>query len=517
MNAAFGARILCMEDDAGMAYLLRRELERHAHSVVLADNGSEGLARLDEGTFDVVIVDYWMPILDGMGVLRALGQRPGSPPPIMLTAQEDLRVAIDVLKAGAIEYVVKDAGAAYLELLPTVIAKVIERRKLETGLRQAQDMLHRTHDDLERTQQAAQIGTWEWDPSRDRLTQSAQNLRNLGLSPGVATGSFERFVAAAAPIDRKKLERALQTCRAERHGVSVQIATASEDRQIAVQCRPANGSAIIGITRPLVTVSFGATNGAKPTGRAAAGNGSSGVPVTREERTDPPVDLFRSLGREARRALNTIIGLSELMRHELLGSMGVERYRHYAADICDSGWGLLRLVEDLTDIGRLQGGTVQLEMVALELSQVLNDAIAPIRDQATRQRIAIRLAPLPDLPPVIGDPRSVRRIFANLLECLVRVTAGSEVVIRASAEDPGVTVLIHDPATVLLPPVLDRFMRPVDRLEDALTQGGDALGPGLPLAKALLQAHGGRLTVTSAQGEGTRMSIHLPTAVSKPH
>jgi CheY-like chemotaxis protein len=123
-------RILCMEDDAGLARLFQRKLERAGYQVAVAHDGREGLEMAETQVYDVVVMDHSMPVYDGLQVIGILAQRGTLPPTIMVTGTGNERIAVEALKAGASDYLVKDVDGGYLELLPTVIDKVLQQHRL---------------------------------------------------------------------------------------------------------------------------------------------------------------------------------------------------------------------------------------------------------------------------------------------------------------------------------------------------------------------------------------------------
>ena len=123
-------RILCMEDDAGLARLFQRKLQRAGYVVDLAADGQEGLDMAAQTAYDVIVMDHSMPVYDGLQVIGILAGRDALPPTIMVTGTGNERIAVQALKAGANDYIVKDVDGGYLELLPTVIEKVLQQYRL---------------------------------------------------------------------------------------------------------------------------------------------------------------------------------------------------------------------------------------------------------------------------------------------------------------------------------------------------------------------------------------------------
>ena len=112
-----GTRVLYIDDDASLSRLVEKSLQRKGFAVTLAAGGDAGLALLAEQSFDVVALDHYMPGKDGLATLAEIGKLADPPPVIYVTGTDEGRVAVAALKAGAFDYVVKDVGGAFLELL----------------------------------------------------------------------------------------------------------------------------------------------------------------------------------------------------------------------------------------------------------------------------------------------------------------------------------------------------------------------------------------------------------------
>ncbi len=134
-------RILYMEDDVGLARLLKKRLEREGYVVTLAHDGGEGLSLYAAAPYDVVAVDQNMPVHDGLEVIRILAARGPLPPVIMITGAGNEKTAVEALKMGARDYIVKDVEGGYLELLPAVIDRVIYQHRLAEEKQQADEAL----------------------------------------------------------------------------------------------------------------------------------------------------------------------------------------------------------------------------------------------------------------------------------------------------------------------------------------------------------------------------------------
>jgi diguanylate cyclase (GGDEF)-like protein/PAS domain S-box-containing protein len=119
-----------MEDDPALSVLLQKSLQRQGFIVDTAANGEEGIAMAGAAPYDVLLVDYNMPFLGGIEVLRALTWKGTFPPTIIVTGEGNVEVAVEALKLGAADYIVKDVEMKYLKLLPMVIDQVLYKQQL---------------------------------------------------------------------------------------------------------------------------------------------------------------------------------------------------------------------------------------------------------------------------------------------------------------------------------------------------------------------------------------------------
>lgn len=120
-------RILYIDDDEALGRLTQKTLGRMGFAVELAASGDDGLARLAaDAAFDAVALDHHMPGRDGLSTLRAIAALPAPPPAVYATGTDEGRVAVAALKAGAADYVIKDVGGSYFELLAQALSSAIE-------------------------------------------------------------------------------------------------------------------------------------------------------------------------------------------------------------------------------------------------------------------------------------------------------------------------------------------------------------------------------------------------------
>lgn len=123
-------RILYAEDEEPVARLVRSRLAAQGIEVVWARDGEEALRLVEQESFDVVALDYRMPRHDGLEVLRRMRARNIHLPTVMISGMGSLDVAVEAVRLGAVDYLIKDPQGAYLDLLPTTIQRLIEQQQL---------------------------------------------------------------------------------------------------------------------------------------------------------------------------------------------------------------------------------------------------------------------------------------------------------------------------------------------------------------------------------------------------
>ncbi|CAN5304778.1 acid-responsive two-component system sensor/response regulator FsrR [soil metagenome] len=124
------ARLLYIDDDPGLRRLIERTLPRHGFVVQTAEDGIIGADLAALGGFDVIAIDHFMPVQDGLTTLAAILLQPAPPPVVYVTAADESRIAVAALKAGAADYVVKTASSDFADLLASALRGAVSQRRL---------------------------------------------------------------------------------------------------------------------------------------------------------------------------------------------------------------------------------------------------------------------------------------------------------------------------------------------------------------------------------------------------
>lgn len=194
-------RVLYVEDDAGLARLLDKRLRRHNCEMTWAADGGAGVELMRDGRFDVVAIDYEMPVMNGLQVLERIQAMPNPPPAIMVSGAGDVEIAITAMKLGAADYVVKNVDGSYLALLPRVIDRVLEKQRLQSEAIAAQSALREKTELLSQTLASISQGLSVFDQDLRLTAWNRVWTDLLGLPEDfLVTGMpLETLVAQSSP------------------------------------------------------------------------------------------------------------------------------------------------------------------------------------------------------------------------------------------------------------------------------------------------------------------------------
>lgn len=222
--------------------------------------------------------------------------------------------------------------------------------------------------------------------------------------------------------------------------------------------------------------------------------------------------FLAQMSHELRTPLNAILGFSEVMKSEIFGAHAVAVYKDYSADIHNSGVHLLNLINEILDLSRIEAGRYELNEEAISLVHIVADCHHLLKLRASSRGITIHEIFEQGMPRVWGDERAIRQVVLNLLSNSIKFTPqGGEIWLKAGWTASGGQYLsVKDTGSGIaedeIPIVLASFGQGSNSIKSA-EQGA---GLGLPIAKSLIDMHGGTFTLKSKLRIGTEVIITLP-------
>lgn len=221
-------------------------------------------------------------------------------------------------------------------------------------------------------------------------------------------------------------------------------------------------------------------------------------------------EFLANMSHELRTPLNAIIGFSETIEREMFGPVGNARYREYAEDIHTSGVHLLNLINDILDLSKIEAGHFALHTEETELMSIVDAAIRMVHHRATQSRIEVVSEVSDPSLTLVVDERAMKQVLINLLSNAVKFSPDkSRVIFRARCQDGGLRLSVIDQGIGISEEDIPRAMAPFTQLDGTLSRAHEGTGLGLPLAKHLVELHGGKLTIESVVGQGTAVHVDL--------
>ena len=222
--------------------------------------------------------------------------------------------------------------------------------------------------------------------------------------------------------------------------------------------------------------------------------------------------FLSSMSHELRTPLNAVLGFSSLLRHEGADRLSPQQLAQLD-HVQQAGWHLLRLINDVLDLSRIEAGQFGIELHGVELAPLLDEAVQMSQLLAGQSRVTLA-AGYRDAPAVwaMADPTRLRQVVLNLLSNAIKYNrAGGSVQVAVSRRDGQVAIEVLDTGLGMNAQQLAHLFEPFNRLGRD-RQGFEGTGIGLSLARQLMQLMQGTVRVTSEEDSGTRVVLMLPEA-----
>jgi len=216
-------------------------------------------------------------------------------------------------------------------------------------------------------------------------------------------------------------------------------------------------------------------------------------------------DLVNTVSHELRTPLSGVLGFTKLL---LTRDFDSETRRHYLGIVDAQARRLSELIDDFLDVRRIEEGRFERAQELVDVGTLLREEAQLYSAQSRKHQLALELprAPL----PVLGNPDRLRQVIGNLLSNAIKYSPqGGVVELAAEADGDAVRVEVRDEGIGIpahqQPQIFTKFFR-----GDAAASGITGTGLGLAVSRDIVEAHGGRIGFTSAEGEGTTFFVELP-------
>jgi signal transduction histidine kinase/CheY-like chemotaxis protein len=534
-------KILVVDDDDVDRMAVRRSLKASGieADITEAENAPAALDNLQSTRYDCAFFDFRMPGSDGLELLRRLRGEGSSVPVIMLTGFGDELTAVELMKAGAADYLPKNSLTP--ERLAQSVRSVLRIHQAELEAGRAEDQLRLYASQLRALAEAAiEINsTLAADAMLQVATENARRILHARraqtrlteetLSSGAMRGLTRQEAAAIWHAAEPDSEEPTSWTAMTRETEAVTLDRLEDADAVDALIHTGNGSRTL--AAPLVGRN-GRTLGViqlwdKKEGRF---NESDEAILTQlaqmcsvalenarlykaaQDATRARDDLVAIVSHDLRNPVHTInmatsflLELAPPLDRRVTSRRQLEVIQR-AANRAN------RLISDLLDVAKIQAGGLAVELAAVEVASLVQEAVDSVTPVATNKGLVIERSVAPDMPPVAADRDRILQVFGNLLGNAIKFTPeGGKIMVAAAMENDGLTARfsVSDTGPGITPAHLPHVF---DRYWQAKTTAKLGTGLGLSIAKGIVEAHAGRIWVESEPGSGASFIFTLPCA-----
>ena len=222
--------------------------------------------------------------------------------------------------------------------------------------------------------------------------------------------------------------------------------------------------------------------------------------------------FLANVSHDLRTPLNAILGFAEIIKQQVLGPVGHDKYLEYAEDIRDSGAYLLDLVNDLLDISTIEAGQRRIRPEPLDLKQFIPECVRAASGRA--QNAAAIVSKLDDnLPALVADRRAIKQVLLNLLSNALKFTPPTgRITLSVRKDKERLRFSVADTGKGIPKESLKDIATAFERGQASAYATADGTGLGLAIARSLVELHGGELAIVSELGKGTVVSFDIPNS-----
>ncbi|MDZ4835349.1 MAG: response regulator [Candidatus Melainabacteria bacterium] len=493
-------RALLIEDNPSDAYLLQESLDASVGLVEIewVEDLAAGLERLNSEQFDIVLLDLSLPDSISLDSLQKILQPFPRMPIVILTGLDDGEVAIEAVKRGAQDFLVK--GKPSGESIYRCMRYAIERQLSQDLIRQSAVDANEARANLQLALATSQLGIFYWDLLTKQITWDQRVSDLFGIDASV--GNIESMTGLIPAEDLKTLEMALTKC-----------LEPGERQESEVQFR--------------AIWSDGSTHYLSSRARAIFNDEGSPVRLTgvvtdntrqvEEQRSKRRLALLEQreefIAMLAHDLRTPIFGSQRLIDLMIQGALGEISPAHSSvlSKISDSNQGILHSINNVLDVYRLEANPTTPLLRTHDINAIISACINQLEPIAKGCEIKLNWTPEVPLHPVNVDEVSMSRILSNLVSNALKFTpAGGQVEVSVKEREGKSVLVVTDNGIGMEKAVADKVF---DRFYQSSRQyRGKGLGLGLYLCRQLIGAMGGSISCKSTPGRGTTFEVTMVQA-----
>ncbi len=223
-------------------------------------------------------------------------------------------------------------------------------------------------------------------------------------------------------------------------------------------------------------------------------------------------EFLANMSHELRTPLNAIIGFSEILKSEAFGSLGHENYKEYAGDVHSAGEHLLKVINDILDVAKIEAGQIELKERDVRIENVVTASFRMLSVRADQAGVTLSKEIPEDFPTICADETRIKQVVVNLVSNAVKFTeAGGNVCFRAKIQPDGdLAIQVIDTGIGIAEEDLQRVLSRFGQVQSSYDRTNEGTGLGLTLVQLIAKLHGGSFDLESVLGVGTTCTVTFP-------
>lgn len=494
-------QILYIEDDPALGKLIQTKLRRLDYQVTIAVTGEEGLDILQTQVFELVIVDYYLPGIDGLEVIKYLQDKKIDIPIIMLSGSDNLHIAIEAMKLGVSDYVLKEVDKNYLQLLTNTIDKVLEKQKLKERLR----ISEARYKDLVATVPGV-IYQYYFKRNGEQGFHyiSPQCFEIFGYNPQelLENWNIDQYLYEEDLPQIKRGLLGLFIEKTETWHIEFRLKTKdnqlrwarAQSRVVYLQEDEIELHGVITDTTDYHALQLSLIEAKKMAEQASAAKSQ----------------FVSRMSHELRAPLNTVLGFAQLLSSDSQNPL-IASQLEYVEQINKAGWYLLELLNEILDLSRIEAGKIALSLKPLNPNNIIKECYDMILPVAQKRNVKVKLDLAVENCMIMVDDLRLREALLNLLSNAIKYNKdnGDVLLFTELKNNDFLSIAVKDTGIGISEENLKNLFQPFNRLGQEFSQKEGA-GIGLVITKRYMELMSGSLKVISQQGQGSTFWIELP-------
>jgi signal transduction histidine kinase len=220
-------------------------------------------------------------------------------------------------------------------------------------------------------------------------------------------------------------------------------------------------------------------------------------------------DFLASMSHELRTPLNAILGFTEMVLDDVYGEVPGS-VKEPLNDIRTCGRQLLRLINDVLDLSKIEAGHMELSLEEYVVEEVVNAVKQSLRSLAVEKGLELVAVTQPDIPLAFGDGKRIAQCLTNLAGNALKFTRQGRVELAAECRDQTLLFRVSDTGIGIPPDRIERLFEEFRQVDPTIAQEFGGTGLGLSITKKFVELHGGRIWVESEPGKGSAFSFSVP-------